>query len=194
MIRPDSEDHQLVARWSALVRILLVESSVKLVALAAMQYADFHTGVNCRPGNLRLGRDTGYDERTVRRAWEVMRSLDMAKLVRHGVPYQGRADEYVLEIPDRWENFAILGPEGRPFHCLACGADVHPKGHNVIDKKTGRVSWRLPQFIFCKTPKDSYGCMHVWNKNRGRAGKPKWQELNNDQAWELFREARADDW
>jgi hypothetical protein len=67
-ISPDDEDKPFVARWNTLVSALLIEPSIKLVARQACDYG-IMDGEGIYPGNQRLARQTGYDERTVREAW-----------------------------------------------------------------------------------------------------------------------------
>jgi ribosomal protein L24E len=196
VISPDDEERPFVARWNALVRILLVESSVKLVALAAMQYADFHDGTSCHPGNPRLSRDTGYSEKTVRTAWQVMRGLGMADRVRMGVPHRNIADEYELHIPDHWATgMPVLGPLGRAFTCLFCGKEFNPQGHSIV-RKDGRVAWRVHEFAFCPAPRgvSQSPCCISWDTDRAKAGKARWHEQDNKTIWSMFRRARGDDW
>lgn len=198
MIRPDDEEKPFVARWNSLIRILLVESSVKAVARAAMDYADFYDGTSCHPSNERLARETLYDERTVRSAWAMLRGLGLAERVRHGVPQKRIADEYELQIPDDWAGMAILGPRSDEFACLHCGADFNPPAVAVLTED-GRAAWALWKACFCKPPRKTKGrntehCLVAWNAARRRDGEPTWSDLDGPAAWKLFREARADDW
>lgn len=202
MFRPDDEDKPFIARWNMLARILLVESSVKLVARAAMDYADFDDGSSCHPSNERIGRETGYNEKTVRIAWSVMRGLGMAERVAYGVAHRRLADEYQLRIPDNWINMPVLGPHGGKFRCLACGKLFAPQGHNLLDagpnSKPDTVSWHLEKMTFCPPPRKTKGrddldCHGLWNQRQMAAGSQPWGRLGAER-WKLFKQARGDDW
>lgn len=196
-LRPDDEDKPFVARWNLLMRILLVESSVKNVGRVAMDYADFQDGTSCHPSNKRLARETGYDESTVRNAWAILRALGLATRVRHGVPHRGIADEYELNIPDDWERLPTLGPRSRAFTCLYCGKDFDPAGNIWLDKGTLRLFiWRL---CFCRPPRkrkgrDEPNCFDQWDRERQMNGEPMWRDLDEGASWKMVREARGDDW
>lgn len=204
-IHPDDDSKPFIARFNALVRILLVEASVKGVARAVMaDYADFNDGSNCYPSNERLARETGYSERTIRFAWSVMRGLGMAERVGFAVPHRGRADDYTLRIPTGWRTFAILGPNGRKFHCVYCSRVFNPQGNCSVNSQPGDkpgadiVRWDLVRMVFCPEPRKVKGrqepsCFQEWTKERRRAGAPTWDKLGAD-CWDLFREARADEW
>lgn len=198
MIRPDDEDKPFVARWNSFVRVLLVESSVKAVARAAMDYADFYDGTSCHPSNERLARETGYDERTVRNAWALLRSIGAAERVRHGVPHRGIADEYELCIPGNWDGMAVLGPRSRKFTCLYCGKEFNPPAAGFVDDD-GQAKWALWKACFCKPPRKKNGrdadhCVMAWNLDRKRSGDQPWSDLDGKEMWKCFREARSDDW
>lgn len=204
MIRPDDEDKPFIARWNTLARILLIESSVKHIARAAMDYADFADGTSCRPSNERLGRETGYNERTVRTAWAVMRGMGLAIRVAHGTSYLRQADEYELQIPEHWDSLPVLGPHGRKFTCLGCGKLFNPQGNCSVnehkDDKPGddNVRFDLGKLCFCPAPRKSKGrdddaCIAVWNQRQTRAGSQPWNKLGQER-WKNFREARGDDW
>ncbi|MFG1755909.1 helix-turn-helix domain-containing protein [Streptosporangium sandarakinum] len=197
MIRPDDEEKPFVGRWNSLIRILLVESSVKLVARAAMDYADLYDGTSCHPSNERLARETGYSERTVRTAWAVLRGMGLAVRVSNAVAHQRTADEYELVIPDNWKSLPILGPRGRKFTCLFCERLINPEGHNVL-RTNGTVGFHVQSFVFCSPPRKTKGrldaaCFEAWNARRERAGEPLWDELGGD-VWKMFRLSRGDDW
>lgn len=198
MIRPDDEEKPFVARWNSLIRVLLVESSVKAVARTAMDYANFYDGTSCRPTNERLARETGYDERTVRAAWALMRAAGLAERVGHAVPHKDLADVYELQIPSHWDSLAILGPRSRKFTCLYCGKLLNPPPVGYVDAD-GATRWRLWKAAFCKPPRKSKGrdaidCYAMWNRRQQVNGEPVWHDLGNTAQWKLFREARGDDW
>jgi hypothetical protein len=204
MFRPDEEDKPFIARWNMLARILLVETSVKMVARAAMDYADFDDGSSCRPSAERLARETGYHEKTVRFAWSAMRGMGMAIRVAHGTSYRRQADEYELRIPDHWYGLPVLGPNGRKFTCLGCGKLFNPVGNCSVNElptdKPGDdvVRFDLVKLVFCPAPRKVKGraedsCVMLWNKRRTAAGKPLWNKMGQER-WELFRGARGDDW
>lgn len=199
MIRPDDEDLPFVARWNALIRSLLIEPSVKLVARTAADYADFTDGSSCHPGNARLMRDTGYSDKTIRTAWATLRGMGLAVRVAVGNPAEGEADEYVLQIPDDWKRKPLLGPRGKAFRCLYCHKRFNPQPNSRVNEfKTDRsgddaVRFKVFEFTFCPTPRKSAGCYELWTKARAEAGETPWPELGQ-KVWELFRESRGDDW
>ncbi|MEV6820184.1 hypothetical protein AB0M72_15665 [Nocardiopsis dassonvillei] len=178
------------------MRALLVDSSVKHVARAAMDYADFRDGSSCHPSNERLARETGYSERTVRDAWGVMRELRLAERVSHAVSYRGKSDEYRLCIPDGWaEALPLLGPRSGPFICQYCGDSFNPRGNSEL-QPGGKVVFKMPALTFCPPPRSKRGrqvesCHALWWRQRAEEGKGDWSA---DDAWELFRKARDDDW
>ncbi|MEO3875487.1 helix-turn-helix domain-containing protein [Nonomuraea sp. B12E4] len=197
MIRPDDEDKPFVARWNSLIRSLLVESSVKLVARTAMDYADLYDGTGCHPSNERLARETGYSERTVRTAWATLRSLELADRVSRGVAHKREADEYDLVIPDGWHNLPLLGPRGRKFACLNCGKVINPQGNSELHKD-GSVRFNVRLFVFCPPPRATKGrederCFNAWEAAQKRAGESAWGQRGSG-VWKLFRQARGDDW
>jgi hypothetical protein len=198
VIRPDDDDKPFVARWNSLIRILLVESSVKLVARAAMDYADLFDGTSCHPSNERLARETGYSERTVRTAWAVIRGLSLAERVSNAVAHARQADEYELAIPGNWTNLPILGPRSQKFTCLGCDKLVNPQGNCTLTDD-GRVTFNVRQFVFCPAPRKAKGreepwCYDVWNLRMAETGQAPWNKRDNEDVWKLFRTARGDDW
>jgi hypothetical protein len=198
MIRPDDEDKPFVARWNSLARVLLVESSVKAVARAAMDYADFYDGSRCHPSSARIARESLHDERTVRAALAHLRALGMAERVAHGVAHRGIADEYQLHIPPYWDGLAVLGPHSRKFTCLACGKEFNAPAAGRINDD-GKAVWDLWKLCFCKPPRKKKGrdapdCWAVWNRDRQLKGEALWSEIGDTARWKLFREARSDDW
>lgn len=204
MHAPDDEDKPFIARWNMLTRILLVESSVKLVARSAMDYADFYDGSSCHPSNERIGRETGYNEKTVRLAWQVMRGIGMAERVGHGVAHLRLADEYQLCIPDHWQSLPLLGPRGRKFNCLHCHKLFAPQGNCSVNAEPGdapggeKVRFDLSRMCFCPPPRKTKGreqpaCLDLWNQSQAAAGGMTWYQLGEER-WKLFRQARGDDW
>jgi hypothetical protein len=193
--RPDDTAKPFAVRWNIFVRILLVESSVKLVARTAMDYADFDTGSSCHPSNQRLVRETCLGERTIRTAWGVLRGLGMAERIECAVAYAGQADNYRLVIPETWEAMPILGPHGRKFTCLNCGKLINPQGHSNLGKD-GRVRCDVRLFAFCPAPRSGDGpsCAQEWDDGRASAGERDWSRLDSDEIWKLFRLSRGDDW
>ncbi len=206
MIRPDDEDKPFTGRWNTLVRVLLVDSSIKHIARSAMDFADFDDGTRCFPSLERVGRETGYNEKTVRQAWAAMRAIGLAIRVGHGVAHQRRADEYELQIPDAWQYLPILGPSGRKFTCLNCRKLFNPLGNCTVTTKAGEdeITYRLGFMAFCPTPKFEIRprngqpykvpeCQRQWDVAEADAGRKPWGQLGADR-WELFRKARNDDW
>jgi hypothetical protein len=202
--RPDDEAKPFIVRWNTLCRILLVESSVKLVARSAVDFANFDNGSSCHPSNERIARETGYSEKAVRFAWSAMRGMGMAERVGNAVSYRRIADEYCLLIPSDWETLPVLGPYARKFTCLGCGKLFIPQGNCSVnaeksDPKGGdAVRFDLSRLCFCAPPRAKEGrsgdrCVTVWNKRRVDAGQPTWGQMSQDR-WDLFREARGDDW
>jgi hypothetical protein len=197
MFAPDDEDKPFIARWNRLVRILLVESSVKHVARSAMDYADFDDGSSCHPSNERIERETGYGDKTVRLAWSAMRGMKMAVRVGRGVSYMRLADEYQLEIPNDWNTLPILGPHGRKFNCLHCGKVFNPKGNCTV-YKNDEVRYNVGELVFCAPPRKRKGrdepdCQTEWNRAQKAIGAKPFHQLGSD-VWKRFREARGDDW
>lgn len=197
MFRPDDESKPFIARWNMLARILLVETSVKMVARSAMDYADFEDGSSCYPSNERIARETGYNERTVRTAWAALRALRMAVRVSHGSAYARMADEYQLQIPDDWASFPILGPHGRKFTCVGCGKVFNPKS-NCSVYKDDVIKYNVAELTFCAPPRSKKGrdapdCLTEWNLRQVKSGEKRFHDRGSD-VWKLFQQARSDDW
>ncbi|MEU3452266.1 hypothetical protein ABZ671_01285 [Micromonospora sp. NPDC006766] len=195
--RPDDPDKPFIVRWNTLARILLVETSIKYVARAAMDFADYETGANCYPSSERLARETGYSVVTVNNAWKVLRTLGMAHRVAHGVPHQRLADEYQLLIPDTWYALPILGPHGRKFTCAGCGKVFNPQSTTEFDDKD-RLNFVLTGVCFCAPPRAKKGraglsCRDRFDQREEAAGRRVWADLGDDR-WKVFRTARGDDW
>jgi hypothetical protein len=204
-ISPDDDmagERTFRSRFNQLVDILLIESSVKLVARTAADVADLREGTGVYLGDPRMARRTGLSERTVQTAWGVLRSLGMADRVSASYydPERKRrmADEYNLLIPPGWRGLPVLGPgEGR-FHCMQCGKAFNPRSHNCYDDKTGSISWYVTEFCFCPKPRRVKGkpaapsCLEKWNRAQRSKTLP-WGGPGG-RAWELFRQARGDDW
>lgn len=196
-VRPDDPDKPFIVRWNTLARILLVDTSIKYVARAAMDFADYETGASCFPSNERIARETGYSEPTIRNAWKVMRALGMAERVALGVPHRRLADEYQLLIPEDWHTLPVLGPHGRKFTCLHCGRLFNPQG-NCTMKDDGTVGFDLSRLSFCPPPRATKGraevsCVDAWSDQQAAAGGRAWRDLGGDR-WKGFRDARGDDW
>ncbi|MFL1430230.1 MULTISPECIES: hypothetical protein [unclassified Nocardiopsis] len=196
MIRPDDTGQPFVARWHSFCRSLLVESSVKLVARTLSDYADFKTGANCRPGNARLARDTGYNKRTVLTAMATLRGIGVIDLTAKGIPNK-RADTYRLVIPEHWKRIPLLGPNGQAFTCLFCSAEFNPVGNSTVTK-TGQVSFELETMCFCPPPRKNKGraepsCLALWDEERAQQGMPTWNHSGQER-WEWFDKARSDEW
>lgn len=192
MARPD-DDRPFPARWHHLVRLLLVDPSVKHVAHAAVDHADFVDGSECRPGNERLVRETGYSRKTVGVAWSVLQALGMAEQVTWHVSYKKQADEYDLAIPLDWESRPVLGPSGRKFTCQYCGKLFNPPGCCTV-KADGQIGWPLYRMVFCPAPRATAGCFQKWNQRQVVRGSAVWQDLALEDKWKMFRLARNDDW
>lgn len=202
---PDLDDgaRPFPIRWNTLCRTILVDPSVKHIARAAIDFADEHN--RCSPSNSQLARETGLSERTVRTSWAVMRGLGMAQRTSEAVPYQGLADEYQLRIPDGWRSLPLLGPHAQDFTCLACVRPFTPQGNCTVNPQPGdrrgraQVRFDLSKMVFCPGPRGSGGraeaaCREVWDRREANAGRAPWGNLNADQAWRWFRQARRDDW
>lgn len=215
-LRPDDEDVQFAPRWNLLVRILLVEPSVKLVARTAMDHADFSDGSSCFPSIERMTRETGLSDRTVRNGWAVMRGLGMAVRVSRGSSYRGAADEYQLEIPDSWQSIPILGPHCKKFKCPGCGNLFNPDAHSILADRTkdktlpdGKprpkagddVAWIIGRLTFCSWPSTTKGgtkgnrdCRNAFDRKQRAEGAKLWDELDKEGKWRLFEHARDDPW
>jgi hypothetical protein len=208
MFRPDDEEKPFIARWNMLVRILLIDSSVKHIARAAMDYSDFDDGSNCHPSNDRIGRETGYGDKAVRQAWAALRGMDMAVRVENGVSYLRRADVYQLQIPEDWYGLPVLGPHGQKFTCVGCQKVFNPAG-NCLIYPDGKVKYDLRPMAFCSAPpiirpgvkpprepkprKET--CFDRWDDARHLAGEPSWRDKQmDDRRWPFFYQARGDDW
>jgi hypothetical protein len=204
-ISPDDEGKPFVARWNALVSALLIEPSIKLVARQACDYG-IMDGESIYPGNQRLARQTGYDERTVREAWHFLRAAGMA--VRDGrsawTGSRRTADTYSLAIPPAWRHYPVLGPHSARFTCPQCGKLFNPQPCNVFLTAEGasgqpvpvtdadgvrEVRWRLWKAVFCPAPRKGPSCMGAWERKHGS-----WGSLDNAAAWGMFHKARDDEW
>jgi hypothetical protein len=204
-VSPDDEDKPFVARWNTLVSALLIEPSIKLVARTACDYG-FMDGENVYPGNERLARQTGYDERTVREAWHFLRAAGMAHRVELSAWTGSRrnADRYELAIPSGWRSMPMLGPHAGKFACQQCGRRFTPgpcntwqtrktpKGEAPLTNKDGmrELGWYLWKVVFCPAPQrgpdKAKGCFSDWKLAHGKWG--------DDRAWKAFSTARGDDW
>ncbi|MCW2901783.1 MAG: hypothetical protein JWO67_4048 [Streptosporangiaceae bacterium] len=199
MIRPDDEGKPFVARWNSFIRVLLVEPSVKGVARAAMDHADFDYGTGVYAGNERLARVTGYSERAVRMAWAAMRSLGMAERVGYGSRNGGKADKYDLLIPSNWGNLPILGPHEGRFQCAHCNRAFNPSTSALVLHDDGGCGWRVKEMVFCPPPKRRKdgpvpeSCCSAWEREQKRDGNRSWEQLGGD-VWKVFRQARNDEW
>ena len=204
-ISPDDADKPFAARWNALVSALLVDPSIKLIARQVCDYG-FMDGEDIFPGNQRLARQTGYDERTVREAWHFLRAASMAIRVESSAWTGSKrtADRYELVIPGHWRNFPILGPHAGRFTCQHCGKLFNPAPCNVwreepksgskrpvpvVDRGGVRdLRWAVWKTVFCPAPRSGNGCKYHWERQNGNPWPGK------QDAWGMFRKARDDDW
>lgn len=215
MTSPGDEEKTFFARWNALTRIMLIETSVKVVARSVGDFADYGDGSSCHPSSDRIARETGYSDKTVRTALATLRGLGMAQRVKNGVSYQRLADEYQLVIPDDWLGLPLLGPHGQRFNCVHCGKAFNPSGNSTAHSD-GRVTFDLRPMTFCSVPppppaprapgaaakakpqsktktKKPPSCLMLWSQERqDGGGQPYWGE--GVDRWKLFYEARHDDW
>jgi len=201
---PSGEPAPFIARWNTLVKALIVEPSVKLVARTAVDYG-IYDGTGIYPGNERLARQTGYDARTISHAWAVLRALGMAQRdgFSHWTATRRTADMYALEIPDDWRFKPIYGPKFGRFHCEHCGRAFNPRPGTHV-RKDGTIGFYLRNMTFCADPGRPkrtaaekarktrlkpvpQGCFEAWG------GSTRWIQLGDD-AWKLFQAARSDDW
>jgi len=194
---PNGNPAPFIARWDTLVNALIVEPSVKLVARTAAGYG-IYDGTGIYPGNERLARQTSLSTECIRSAWKVLRAADMA--VRDcRSQWNGdyrTADMYTLEIPGDWRNLPVLGPSFGKFTCQQCGKVFNPQPGTVL-RPDGTVGFRLPRMVFCPAPrtprlrpngtrpKRPASCFALWQKERRGKG---------DVSWEMFSQARHDDW
>lgn len=195
MIRPDDETKSFQSRWNTLARILLVESSVKLVARTAMDFADWEDGAGVFTGNVRMALATGFTDKTIRTAWASLRVLGMAKRVERASSSKLKSDRYNLAIPKEWESWAVLGPKEAKFHCVHCHkAFIPPPAFVLADSE--RPRWYVNRACFCPPPRQRkdrprpLACVTEWEREHDTA----WKSLANSDVWSLFREARGDDW
>lgn len=195
MPRPDDETKSFQARWNTLVRVLLVESSVKLVARTAMDFADWDNGEGVFIGNLRMAVATTQSDKTVRTAWATLRALGMAHRVERGSSTKIKSDRYNLAIPPQWQAYAITGPHEQKFVCLHCQKKFLPPPVCVLTGND-RAAWRLSEACFCPPPRKRKGhptpiaCITAWEREE----RTRWSDLDDEDAWKLFRQARSDDW
>lgn len=200
MIRPDDDSKSFQRRWNTLVRILLVESSVKLVARTAMDYADWDDGSNVRTGNIRMALNTGYSDKTIRTAWAVLRGIGMVERIAWSSSGKRFADVYNLVIPTYWSGLPVLGPHEQQFRCIQCGKLFMPSNSIAVLRDDGSVGWHLYKAAFCPPPRAKKGqappesCLDVWDTKRKRDNDPPWRRLDSKACWKLFGEARGDDW
>jgi len=194
VVHPDDEDKPFVARWNTLLRVLLVQPSVKLVARTVIDYGGIMDGCSVYPSAERLTRVTGLSDRTVRTAWGTLRGLELAdRVIRSGWADSGKkrtSDLYNLEIPANWHGLPILGPAEAKFRCLTCHHLFNPRANSKLGKD-GSVTFKVFEFTFCSsTGRDC--CYRQWERQQAKDGKPVWGKRGDE--WKLFRQARADDW
>lgn len=139
------------------------------IAAAHAVHADFRTGRNCRPSIERIATLSGFSERTVQRARQVLRLLGLAteivrgrqrtldeRLASHRVGDRGRgwASVYALHNPqvvDRSaaNSVAAPHPEGRPL-----GRPPHVSNYSLTP--TGKAREQKPSAPRAKTPHRRY--------------------------------------
>jgi hypothetical protein len=199
-VRPDDTSKLFITRWTKLVRILLVDPSVKGLARAAGDHCTFKTGVGVYAGNGRLARVTGYSDRAVREGWTVLRALGMAERTGFGSLKGSKrtSDTYDLKIPGNWYNLPVLGPNEGAFTCVYCGDEFNPSTSS-LEIVNGKRTWKIYEATFCPPPRRRKtgpvpsSCFALWEHDRRGRGLPSWEELDQG-VWDLFREARGDDW
>lgn len=99
--------------WERIVRRCHLPPSTKLVAFTLAQYGN-RDGTKLHPGNERLSKTTGLNEKTVRRGLEQLRDVGLIERVFHGksAGRRGLADAYRLTIPDDLlERVEMLAPD-----------------------------------------------------------------------------------
>lgn len=186
-----------VARWNTLIAALIAEPSIKLVARTAVDYG-LYDGEGIYPGDPRLARQTSYDRKTVGHAFKVLRGLDMAIRVTES-GWSGkrlRADEYDFVIPTTWRALPLLGPRFGRFTCQQCGKVFDPQPGTVI-QENGTIGWHLSRMVFCSAKPLRSGkpsCLELWNENRQRHRLLSWGATEDKDCWEMFNQARSDDW
>ncbi|MET8278359.1 hypothetical protein [Micromonospora sp. NPDC005174] len=198
---PDDDEKPFIARWNVLTRVLLVDPSVKTVARSAMDFGDFDDGTSCHPSNKRIERETGLSDRAVRTAWQALRGMGMAERVAFGSPHRRLADEYRLMIPENWRGLPTYGPHVRDFRCLYCEKQFTPQGNCTVTIKGGQelVTYNLRKLSFCPAPRakrgrDAVDCHLEWDASQRACGERLYGEHGPNDAWKLFRRARADEW
>lgn len=99
--RRAADEPPLRYEWERVIRSLPLPSWAKHVGLNAATYAD-HKGCEIYPGVERTVDDTGLSDKTVRRAYKMLREVGLLDRVVEGarVGRRGVADEYRLAIPD----------------------------------------------------------------------------------------------
>jgi hypothetical protein len=205
-ITSKGEPMPFVARWSTLVSALIVEPSVKLVALTAANYR-IYDGAGVRPSQQRVARQTSYDEASVSKAWAVLRAMGMAE---RDIPsyFDGRkrtSDEYTLTIPDDWRLLPLYGPGMKRFHCQHCGKAFNPRPSTDV-REDGTIGYYLTEMVFCRKPgaprkradgtkarKRPSWCFDLWERERIEKCLPRWGALKGE-AWKMLSTARGDDW
>jgi len=205
LISPDDEIDSngvpllFVTRFNKLVDALIVESSVKLVARCAVDYA-VRDGEGIYPGNEQIARKTSLTAESVRKAWGILRALGMAELDAPSVWTGSRrlANAYSLAIPARWHGFPVYGPHFGRFTCQHCGHLYNPQPGTVLNPD-GSIAWYLRSMVFCRPPARPKrpggrgrqqpkppGCSDLWGQHHSWPG--------GEEAWGLFRKARNDEW
>lgn len=196
VVSPGDTTAAFPQRWSALLRLLLVESSVKLIARTAMDHADQADGSGCRVSNDQLARETSYSERTVRTAWGVLRGLGLAERVASAgydaVNERHVSDEYRLTIPDGWHRLPLLGASSAKFWCLWCHRRFNPQANCGL-LPDGRVTFEVHRFCFCagRVPGAKLSCFDSWQQAESQNNSRPWDDVDR---WSMFRRSRCGVW
>ena len=114
--------------------------SVKSVLLMIGDYANDEKGWTCYPGIARLARDTGFSERTVRKAVREATELGELRVLRRGGIYNGKGQANVYQIVsdthrqnspvDHRQNSPVVDETDTPYrqisHLLPAGSAPPP--------------------------------------------------------------------
>lgn len=182
---------------------LSLRTLIKIAAAHAV-HADYRTGRNCRPTVELITQMTGYGERTIQRARQVLRLIGVAtevlrgrqrtlteRLASHRVGSRARgwASVYALHNPQLVDksaghNFAAPHPKGHPLGCLPplgnssltpTGTAGELQGRATRDRASDRRSWRGPE-------PDQKG-MLLASRWRQDAQTPSWARRYSPAAW-----------
>lgn len=173
------------------------------IAAAHAVHADFRTGRNCRPSVERVSAISGYSERTIQRARQVLRLLGLAteivrgrqrtldeRLASYRVGDKGRGwtSVYALHNPqvvDKYAGNSVAAPhpEGRPLgrSSLVPTNSLTPTGEAGEQKQSAPRAKTTPPRRRYKAP-DRHGLLLAtrWRRNPRT---PRWAHRYSTAAW-----------